>query len=61
MEELRKAISRQPRFLHNKNAPKNKCKTKTEVESENEEINEIAKDRKTNIIKRKNNNGRNGQ
>ena len=32
-----------------------------QTQNENEEINEIAKDRKTNIIKRKNNNGRNGQ
>ena len=57
MEELRKAISRQPRFLHNKNAPKNKCKTKTEVESENEEINEIAK-KKNKYHKKKNKGGK---
>ena len=56
MEELRKAISRQPRFIHNKSAPKNKCKTKTEVESENEEINEIAK--KKNKYHKKKNKGR---
>ena len=40
-------------------SPKNKCKTKTEVESENEEINEIAK-KKNKYHKKKNKRGKKG-
>ena len=46
MEELRKAISRQQRFLYNKSAPKNERKIKMEIQNENEEINKIAKKEK---------------
>ena len=57
MEELLNAISRQPRFLHNKSAPKSKCKTKMELWSENKEINEIAK-KKNKYHKKKNKGGK---
>ena len=46
--------------MHNKNAPKSKCKQRRGVESENEEISEIARNRKTNIIKRKIRGGKKG-